>query len=161
MVRASDNASPCPGLCTGRNNRAQSMKVFGVGDDWWRGMSSIWENNGDLASQTTALRPAGESGTTDGFCHPAVAVFLILYQAMQHSKLQTASFMWAHPSYSNKPPSISERWMRNPFCFAHLQHCVLSSVHTSFGLCILPPPLWVMVQKVFGITAPQVYVKYG
>lgn len=33
MVRASDNASLCPGLCTGRNNRAQSMKVFGVVDD--------------------------------------------------------------------------------------------------------------------------------
>lgn len=75
--------------------------------------------------------------------------------AKPHSMLQTAPFMWAHPSCNSKSPSINKRWMRKPFGFPCLSHCLLSSVHTSFGLCIWSPLLWAVVQKVLALPGPQ------
>lgn len=64
--------------------------------------------------------------------------------AMQHSKLQTASFVWVHPSHSSKPLlSAKDKWethfashiCNTPFCLLFTQALV-------YVLCLLPSELW-------------------
>lgn len=73
----------------------------------------IWENDDVLAPWSMALSPAGESGTIDEFWHPgSCSNFELCAMAKQLSVLQTTSLLWAHPSLSSRPSSISQRWMR-------------------------------------------------
>lgn len=102
MVRGGDNASLCPGLCTGWKNRAQSMKVLGLGmtdEEVWVPFERIMELQPHrlwLWRQQVNLGQlmASDIQRLQCFCSSTGAV--------QHSKLQTASFVWAHPSHSSK-----------------------------------------------------------
>lgn len=88
----------------------------GRGNQWWRGkcgshLGEWWYFT--VAPWSMAVSPAGESGTIDGFWHPGTCSNSELCaMAKQLSLLQTASLLWAHPSLSRRPSSISQRRMK-------------------------------------------------
>lgn len=87
----------------------------GEGSWWWRGKWGVSSGRMMMSKppRSMALRPAGESGTIDGFWHPgSCSNSELCATAKQLSVLQTASLLGAHPSLSSRPSSIGQRWMR-------------------------------------------------
>lgn len=93
-----------------------------------------------------ALSPAGEFGTIDGFWHPgSCSNSELCAMAKQLSVLQTASLLWAHPSLSSRPSSISQRQMgKSPrlYMFSILPPSFCPHQVWFYVFSCLPSELW-------------------